>query len=257
MLTINAENCIEISDLTFSYGNSLVLDKLSFSAGLGECVYILGPNGCGKTTLFRCLLGQLKPDSGTIGVWGRAPRDYSPAQLAERLAYIPQERAQGFNYSVLEMVLMGACPRLSAFARPDAEHERAAVASLERLGIAHLQDMGFNQISGGERQLALIARALMQNAQILIMDEPTASLDYGNQIRVQKQMRALAREGYLVIQSAHNPQHAMLFADRVAAMSQGKICALGAPESIINAELLEKLYGLRVSVRDGQLLPEI
>lgn len=257
MLNINAETGIEISDLSFAYGKRAVLDELCFTASLGECVYLLGPNGCGKTTLFRCLLGQLSPTSGKIKVLGRPIEDYSTSQLARKVAYIPQEHSAGFNYSVLEMVLMGVCPQLSPFSKPNREHEKTALLSLERLGIAELSDKGINEISGGERQLALIARALTQNVRILVMDEPTASLDYGNQIRVQGQMKALAKEGYLVLQSAHNPQHAMLFASRVAAMWEGRICAVGAPKETVTPELMQKLYGLKVSVYDGQILPEI
>lgn len=247
---------IEISGLCFSFGENEVLKNLSLKVEHSECVYVLGPNGSGKTTLFRCLLGQLTPKSGEIKIFDKLIGEYSAAQLARRIAYIPQEHSVGFNYSVFETVLMGTCPRLSPFSSPTVNEEKAALGALERLGIAQHAHKGINQVSGGERQLALIARALTQNAKILIMDEPTANLDYGNQIRVQQQMRALSREGYLVLQSAHNPQHAMLFADRIAAISEGAVCALGKPDIVLTPELLEKLYRLKTSVRGGQILPE-
>lgn len=248
---------IEIENLCFSYSSHEVLKGFSLTAARGEIVYVLGPNGAGKTTLFRCLMGHIKPSSGKVLINGRPTTAYSAQELAREVAYIPQSCIPSFNYSVRQIAAMGRTSHLALFSSPSERDYRITDAALEKLGIEQLADCGISEISGGERQLALIARALAQEAKILIMDEPTASLDYGNQLRVQSLMRSLAHEGMLVLMSSHNPQYALHFADRVIAISDGRSLACGRPAEVINSSLLSELYGVSVKVSNGLLIPEL
>lgn len=173
---------IDVRTLSFSYGGAPVLQNVSFSARGGEVIALLGPNGVGKSTLFRCLLGFLKPQRGEVRIDGKALSDFSRRALAREIAYIPQSYSPTFNYTVRESVLMGVTAKLGALEGPTAAQQALVMQMLDQLGIAHLSERGSRKISGGERQLMLIARALVQNARVLIMDEPTANLDYGQQL---------------------------------------------------------------------------
>ena len=243
---------IEVKNLTFSYGNHRVLNEVSFEAADSELLAVLGPNGVGKSTLFYCMLALQRPEAGVILLDGKPIHEIAPSQLAHRIAYVPQSHAPTFNYSVLDMVLMGTTARVGGFSAPGAEEVKAARGALERVGITHLAARGYLRISGGERQLTLIARALAQQARVIIMDEPTASLDYGNGLRVLSQVKELAKDGYTVIQSTHNPDHAFLFADRVLALNGGRVAAHGAPRECLTEDLIKELYGIRVRLRESE-----
>ncbi len=257
METLPKKDLLSVNELCFDYGAHQILKNISFSATSGEYVYILGPNGVGKSTLFRCMMGHLKPKQGEIKIEGKKAGDYKPHELAKKIAYIPQSCNPTFNYSVLQLAMMGRTAYLSPFASPNASDYEITYKVLEKLGLKEKANCGIHEMSGGERQLTMIARALVQEAQILLMDEPTASLDYGNQMRIQMQMKALAKEGLLVIQSCHNPEHAMLFADEVIALQEGKVLAKGKPKDILTEENLMKLYGLEVEVREKLLIPKL
>lgn len=249
-----------VEHLNYTYAKNLktkVLHEVSFKAHKGEYVFVLGPNGVGKSTLFRCLTGHLKPLEGKIQIEGKAIQLYSKKEWAKKVAYIPQVEQQTFNYSVLEIAMMGRNPHLSIFTKPSKQDEQIVRQILKKLGLEEKASCGICEISGGERQLTMIARALAQEAQILIMDEPTSHLDYGNQIRVQHQMQQLTREGYLIIQACHNPQYALLFGDKVVAMQQGKVIACGVPTEIITSKLIKALYHVEVVIHNGAILPQI
>ena len=235
-------------DLHFGYGSGEVLRGVSFTAPSGELTSVLGPNGVGKSTLFRCLLGLMKGYTGSITIDGEDTRRLSARALAKKVAYIPQSHYPSFNYSVFNMVLMGTTSQVSLMSSPGEKQRKAAAEALERVGVAHLRDKGYTNISGGERQLVLIARALVQDARVLILDEPTANLDYGNQIRVMEQLRELNSQGYTVVQSTHNPEQAFLFSHNVVAMQEGRVLASGAPSQVVTEELMEKLYGADIRV---------
>lgn len=237
---------IDVRDLRFSYGSRTVLDRVSFRAEAGELVSVLGPNGAGKSTMFRCILRLLDRYSGCVLIGGRDVRELSPGETARRIAYIPQSHSPTFNYTVLEMVLMGTTHMVRGLASPKREQIAVAEAALDRLGVLGLRNRGYAELSGGERQMVLVARALAQQAGILIMDEPTSNLDFGNQLKVMREARALAGEGYTVLVSSHNPQQAILFSDRIIALSGGVIVADGPPEEVMDAALLERLYHVRV-----------
>lgn len=240
---------IEVKNLSFSYRRGVpVLKDVSFSLESGKFVCLLGPNGVGKSTLFKCMLGLLRDYQGEIWIDGDNTKSLTQKQLARKVAYIPQSSAPVFNYSVADVVLMGTTALTSTFSSPG-EKERGYVRqALETLHIRHLEERMFMNISGGERQLVLVARALAQQAGILFMDEPTANLDYGNQVRVLEQVRRLARQGYTVIQSTHNPEQAFLYADEVLAVKDGTIAAHGRPNEVMDAALIQSLYGIEVRV---------
>ena len=240
---------LEVRKLSFSFGAENVLKDISFSVSDGETIALLGENGAGKSTLFRCLLGFLKPSGGEILVNGRPIAEYSHRALSREIAYIPQSYSPTFDYTVRESVLMGTTAQLGIAQQPSKPQLDLADRTLEQLGIAHLAQRGCRQISGGERQLMLLARALVQNAHILIMDEPTANLDYGNSCRVMERVRQLGDTGYTVIFSTHDPQQALRSASRVLALKNGALFVDGAPAAALREEVLSALYGISVAVR--------
>ena len=243
---------IEVSGLVFSYGGADVLKDVSFCADGGERIAVLGPNGVGKSTLFRCLLGFLEPQHGSVMISGRDVRAYSRRALAAELAYIPQSYSPAFDHTVLGSVLMGLSAQLGPFEQPSPVQTQRAMQILTELGIAALADRGSMRISGGERQLMLLARALIQNARTLVMDEPTASLDYGNSFRVMQRIEALSAGGYSVIFSTHEPNQAFRYATKVLALKDGRVLAFGLPGQVLTPELLQSLYGVPVAVTQVQ-----
>lgn len=249
---------LDVTNFSFSYGKSPLLQHISFSLGEGQLIALLGPNGAGKTTLFRCILGLNEGYQGSITVEGSEVRSLSPRQLSHRIAYIPQIHYPAFQYSVLEMVLMGTTHRLSAVASPGKSEDNDAMQALSTLGIEHLAQRDYGRLSGGEQQMVLIARALVQQTKLLLMDEPTASLDYGNQLRVLSAVRRLTRSGYTVLLSTHNPQHALSYADRVLALAGGTLAADGSAREVVSPALIKTLYGVdAVFSPDGRyILPQ-
>lgn len=230
-----------------------VLRNVSFSVEKGEFLAVLGPNGAGKSTLFRCLLGIL--GEGSVCVDGREVKTLSPKARAEKIAYIPQHHRPTFGYTVLDTALMGTARRRSPFLSPGKEEVDRAREALKRVGAEHLEQRDFSRLSGGEQQLVLIARAIAQDAEILLMDEPAASLDYGNQLRVLGLVRDLAREGYTVVLSTHDPQQALRFAHRVLALSGGSVAAWGNAAEVLTPRLLKRVYGVDTKVMETEKGP--
>jgi len=246
----------EVKDLCFSYGSQAVLNQLSFTVQSGEFLSILGRNGAGKSTLLRCMLGLNPKYTGTIMMDGKDIKTLSNSQLARHIAYIPQAHYQAFSYSVFTMVLMGTSSQVSALSSPGSAQKKRAEDALARVGIARLAKKSFAHISGGERQLVLIARALAQDAKTLILDEPTAHLDYGNQLRVMQQLRSLVDDGYTVISSTHSPEHAFLFSHHVLVLKDGTAWVFGLPSDTITSGLIKELYDADVeenNLHDGRV----
>lgn len=243
---------LTVKDLTYRYAKTAapVLQGISFTAESGDFLSVLGANGAGKSTLFRCLLGGLTDYTGAIELDGRDVRTLSRRETAEHIAYIPQIHRPTFGYSVLDTTLMGLTRQLSPFRSPTPEMEKQAMDALEQMGVAQLAERNFATLSGGEKQLVLIARALCQRSDILVMDEPTSSLDYGNQLRVLERVRQLARQGYTVLLSTHDPQHALRFSQKVLALSGGQVAADGCTADVLTPELLRRLYGVEAVVLD-------
>ena len=248
---------LNINELSFAYeSDNEILHKISFAVESAQFLAVLGPNGAGKSTLFRCLMGAQAGFSGEVTLDGASITSLSGRERAKRIAYIPQIHRPTFGYTVLETVLMGTTRQLGAFSLPKQAQIDTAMAALEKVGIAPLAQRNVSHLSGGEFQLTLIARALSQQADILLMDEPTASLDYGNQFRILSRVKELCNQGYAVIISTHDPQHALTFADHVLALDKGTVAAFGETEQVMTAELLHRLYGVEVTFTeaDGQTL---
>lgn len=243
-MTLAADN------LAFGYRSRQVGSGVTLELGRGEVLCLLGPNGSGKTTLFKTLLGLLPPQAGRVLVDGSDAALLSRDVIARHVSYVPQAHGAFFPYTVREVVLMGRTAHLRMFSAPAARDRSAAMDALSRMGIAHLADAIYTQISGGERQLALIARALAQDARMVIMDEPTANLDFGNRVRVLERVRALAAEGIGVLLSTHDPDHAFLCADRVAMLRDGRLQDCGVPEDVMTAERLRELYGVEMIISE-------
>jgi len=244
---------LESAALDFGYPEHPVGHGVTLSLAAGEIVCLLGPNGGGKSTLFRTLLGLLPAQGGEVRLDGEPIAGLSRAAIARRVSYVPQAHAGYFPFSVLDVVLMGRTAHLSPFASPGKRDVAIAQASLEKLGLARLADQVYTRISGGERQLALVARALAQQAPLVVMDEPTASLDFGNQVRVLDEVRSLAREGIGVIMATHDPDQAFLCADRVALLHDGRLVADAPPREAITPATLAEVYGVDADVIDVAL----
>ncbi len=240
---------VEVSNLSFSYGDRLIIDKINFYVEDGQLISVLGPNGVGKSTLFRCILGLLKDYTGKIFLTGKDIKKLSTGEMAKLIAYIPQSHYPSFNYSVFDMVLMGTAVQISSLSSPGKKQIELVNRALDKMGIYHLKERGYMQISGGERQLVLLARALVQEAKILVLDEPTSNLDFGNQIKVMLQIKNLAKEGYTIIQSTHNPDQTFLFSDKIIAMKGGRIIKYGKPDDIISNDLIQSLYDVDVEIQ--------
>lgn len=239
---------MEVKNLYFKYKEESVLEDISFSLARGSLLTILGENGAGKSTLFKAILGFLTPDKGDILVDGKSLNRVDFKERARKIAYIPQSHNPTFNHSVVNVVEMSSNVRLSSFGRPKDNEREKAYGILKSLGIAELRNKGYKEISGGERQLVLIARAIMQEASILVMDEPTANLDFGNQIRVMEVCRELVGRGYSIIQSSHNPQHSIKYSDEILLLYNRRVLAKGEPLSVLTGENLKKIYKMDLEI---------
>ncbi len=235
-------------DLGIGYSDRLVGSGLDIALGTGEVLALLGPNGGGKTTLLKTLLGLLVPKAGEVRLGGKPLAGYTNRERARMIAYVPQSHAATFAFTVETVVLMGRIAHGSLFSRPAAADLAVAARALERLGIAHLGERPYTMISGGERQLVLLARALAQEPQFVVLDEPTASLDFGNQGKVLSEIRALAASGHGVLFTTHDPNHAMRAADRAYLLREGARIADGATGSVLHRTQLEALYGAPVEI---------
>jgi iron complex transport system ATP-binding protein len=239
---------LEVKSLDFGFPGRTIGRGVSFSLGAGEVLCVLGPNGGGKTTLFRTLLGLLEPHGGDIHLGGSPLSSLNRGEIARRIGYVPQGHSAYFAFTVREFVLMGRTAHLGAFSSPGARDHAIALKTLESLGIAHLADKPVTEISGGERQLALVARALAQEPKLLVLDEPTASLDFGNQVRVLQRIGSLAGSGIAILFSSHDPDHAFLCARRALLLAEGRVLEIGTPREVIRPDTLERMYGVSVQV---------
>ncbi len=239
---------IEVEHLSFSYGHHAVLKDITFDIPDGCLVNVLGPNGVGKSTLFRCILGLNAHYEGCVWVNGKDMKQLSIKERAREISYIPQSHAPVYDYEVIDVVMMAAGRDLKLFANPGKAERSRAYQALERVGIEAFAHRMYTQISGGEQQLVLIARALAQQARTIVMDEPTSALDYGNTVRVLSCVKQLAREGLSIVQSTHDPDHAFLYSDKTLVLKNGRVEAYGSPKSVITSGLISDLYRIDVEV---------
>jgi len=233
-------------NLTIGYRDRVVGRGLDVALATGDVLALLGPNGGGKTTLLKTLLGLLAPQSGEVRLGDRTLASLTSRERARLIAYVPQFHVATFAFTVEAVVLMGRTAHGNLFSRPSSADRAIAVRVLERFGIAHLRERPYTMISGGERQLVLLARALAQEPQFVVLDEPTASLDFGNQGKVLREIRALATSGHGVLFTTHDPNHAMRAADRAYLLRDGARVGEGATGLILNKAQLERLYGTSI-----------
>lgn len=241
---------LDAHEVRCGYGRVDVVHDISFAVSTGEVLCLLGPNGAGKTTLFKSLLGFLPLRGGRVLLAGRELSTWGRRELARTVAYVPQTQAAPFPFTVAEVVLMGRTPRLGVAGSPGRTDVLAAQENMARLGVDHLAARPFTGISGGERQLVLIARALTQEPELLMMDEPTSNLDLGNQARVLREIRALAADGLAIIMISHNPDHAFAVAT-TAALLHHETLQVGTPVDVVTAENLAAAYGAEIQILHG------
>ncbi|WP_283171070.1 ABC transporter ATP-binding protein [Curtanaerobium respiraculi] len=239
---------LEVRDVCAGYRGIDVVHDVSFQIESGEVLCLLGPNGVGKTTLFKSLLGFIPFSSGGLYIDGHPLDHRDRKEMASFIGYVPQVHEPPFPFVVIDVVVMGSISRSDPFAGPSRKAFEEADALLELLDISYLRDRIYTEISGGERQMVLIARALMQNPAFLMMDEPTSSLDFGNQMRVLAQIRALSQRGMGIIMTSHFPDHAFLCCDKAAVMSRTKPFRIDAVEKIVTEETLRDAYGIPVKI---------
>lgn len=246
---------LEVKDLHAGYQKKEIVHGVSFTVERGEFVCVIGANGCGKTTVLKNLLGLIKPFAGEVSVNGVSTHAMSERELAHHFAYIPQAHTPPFPFTVADVVIMGRTPYVGRMSVIKPRDRAIAWNALKRMSIEDLADRAYTDLSGGQQQLVLIARALTQQPDLLVMDEPTASLDFGNQQRVLTQMSLLSHEDMGVLMVTHDPDHALFVADKVIVMQDGVITRTGTPQECITAEVLQEVYGTRVSVMDVEVEP--
>lgn len=241
---------ITLSDLRFGYDTRPVLAGFTLELPAGAVTAILGPNGAGKTTLLHLMVGLLTPRSGQILLDGKPRGAYTRREMGRLIGLVPQDEYIPFDFSVLEYVLLGRAPYLELLETPGEADRRAARQALETVGAWQLSERAITTLSGGERQLVTVARALAQEPRILLLDEPTSHLDLGNQGRILQIMRALAAQGVTVIFTTHDPGLAAAVAGYVVLMRAGQVLAAGVNGTALTAERLTATYGVPVEVLD-------
>jgi len=234
---------IAVEHLTVGYGRKAVITDLSVAVDSGEVLCFLGANGSGKTTLFKAILRLLKPVDGRVCFDGEDISRWSRRRLAAVLGYVPQAHTPPFAFKVRDVVLMGRSVHIGVLGSPENRDVAIAEEALDRLNLSRLADELYTELSGGERQLVLIARALAQQPQMLILDEPTSNLDLGNQMRVLRHLKELAGSGLGLLMTTHFPDYAFLCASRVALLKQGRILAMDRPDQALTESSLEEAYG--------------
>ena len=239
---------ISVKNISFGYTKKKVLTGIDLDIASGEIIALLGPNGCGKSTLIKLMLGLYRPDEGSIFLDGVDILQIDSKTIARAIAYVPQIHRSSFPYTVADIVLMGRIPHKTFFYRYSKEDMNIARDAMDRLSISHLAERPYTELSGGERQLAVVARAIAQGARTFIMDEPATGLDYGNQLRLLEEIIRLSQEGYTFIKSTHSPEHALWVADRAIMIKNGAIVADGKCDEVISTESLFHLYNAEVSV---------
>lgn len=250
---------LEIKNIFCGYDSNTIVKNLSVKVESGEVLTLLGPNGVGKTTFFKTILGFLKPHGGKIVLDGQDIKSWKRNKLAKAIGYVPQAHIPPFPFSVLDVVVMGRTAHLGTFASPSKKDVRIAEEALESLNVDYLKDKIYTEISGGERQMVLIARALTQEPRILVMDEPTSNLDFGNQVRVLEQVNKLAKDGLGIVMTSHFPDHAFMCSTKVALLKKDQEFTVGSVDEVITEKNLRAAYGVKVKIistvsDDGSLI---
>jgi iron complex transport system ATP-binding protein len=244
------DKLFEVNNISFDYDGEEIFSNISFSIDKGDVLCILGPNGTGKTTLIKCLNGLHDINSGEILINGQNIKKLSFKQISKHIGYIPQAHIPSFPFKVFDVVLMGRAPYLNLTDSPKEEDKKIALDALKTLGIDDLKDKEYTNLSGGERQLVFLARVLCQKPDILILDEPTSHLDFGNQIKLLEIIDNLAKSGLSIIMSSHLPDHAFLSSTKVAIMKDRKFIDFGTPDDVVTEDNLRKAYSIDVRLME-------
>ncbi len=235
----------------FGYGGRTVLHDVSFSITDGEVLTILGPNGVGKTTLLKCMMGLQRWEKGRTLIDQKPLHEMKTAEIWSRIAYVPQSKGGALSYTALEMVLMGRSVRLGLFAQPSKEDYKIAEEAMEQVGITHLANKQCSCMSGGEFQMVLIARALSAKPELLVFDEPESNLDFKNQLIVLETIQRLSKEqGIATIVNTHYPAHALKIADKALLLNYNGDCQFGPVEDIVNEKNMKKAFSVEVKIID-------
>lgn len=238
---------LELFEVSAGYGKKTVLENLSLEVTEGSICALLGPNGSGKTTLLRNIGGLLKPQRGKILLSGNNIHDMSRKQIALNMAFVPQSANIPFNYTGLDMVVMGKTPHISVWSSPGPKAREEARVVMHNMGITYLLDQYYMQMSAGEKQLILLARAVMQEAPLLLLDEPTSHLDLRNQLVIMEMVTDIARlKETTVLITLHDPNLALRYCDHSALLSGGRLLAQGPTERVLTGENLSEVYGVEV-----------
>ncbi len=240
-----SDNILEVERLSFHYPRTKnnILNNISFKIKSQTLCGLLGPNGSGKSTLFRCCMNFLHSQEGHIRVQNEDLQNLTPAKLAKYIAYVPQEHKQPFPFLVEDMVLMGRTSCMKSSISPKKEDLKKVQICMEKVGISHLHHKAFNQLSGGQRQLVLIARALAQESPLMLLDEPSSALDFNNQILVWKLLQELVNDGITILVCSHDPNHILWFCTDALILSEGKVLAQGHPHELLKAGTFSQIYG--------------
>lgn len=240
---------IIIKDLNFGYYDTEIFRNFSLEIDEGETLTILGPNGSGKTTLLKLIQKIILPKSGDIIISGKNINNLTNKALSKSTSFVPQIHNQTFPYRVIDFVLMGRNPYISDYSIPKEEDIEIANKVLEEMGLYYLKDRPYTDISGGELRLVLIARGIVQNTEILLLDEPTAFLDFKNQLIVLETIKELKEKKKLtVIMTLHNPNEAYKYSDKILLIKKGEVISYGKPIDVINDENLKKVYSVDVEI---------
>lgn len=236
---------LTVRDLAIGYGDKTIVSGINFSLNSALILCLLGPNGVGKSTLFKTVLGLIPSLSGSIQILEKDLSQCSRREISQSIAYVPQQGSMAFGFTALDMVLMGRSAYVGLFSTPSKADKEIALHCLERLGVVHLAHRLFPEMSGGEQQLVLLARALAQEPKALILDEPTASLDFGNQIMVIEQIQQLKAQGLAIFFCTHQPEHAARIADETLLLAKGQVFEQGATTEVLTVSSLATMYGLK------------
>lgn len=237
---------LRADQLSFRIGARQVLDDISLSIHAGDNIALLGANGAGKSTLLRLLLGLLEPATGQVLLDDQPLPRLSRRDIARQIAYVPQTHVPSFPFSVAQIVAQGRLPVTGLGHAPGIADEEAVKNALIELDIEHLYARAYTELSGGERQLVLIARAMVQRARLIILDEPVTGLDYGHQLRLLALLQRLAQQGLCILSSSHRPEQALACANRVLVLHEGRLIADGVPHDVIDSDLMGRLYHVAV-----------
>lgn len=239
---------IKVNDLKCGYESKIILENINLKVNLGDSLTILGPNGVGKTTLFKTVLGLIPKMGGTIKVNEKDMDSYTRRDLAKLIAYVPQAHVPPFPFKVTDVVSMGRTPHISNFGSIGKDDMKITEEAMELVGIGYLKNDIYTEISGGERQMVLIARAIAQQSEFLILDEPTSNLDFGNQAKIMKIVNDLSKRGKGIIMTSHFPDHTFISSNKVLAIGRNGFFKVGTPDEVITSETLKTIYNIEVKV---------